>query len=225
MRSLRAYRFERVKTSITIVDYGRGNLFSVRRAMERCGVDVVINSDPDVVRRSEKIILPGVGAFADGMQQLRSSGLDEAVCFVAKTGGFVLGLCLGMQLLLESSEEFGLHNGLGLIAGQVIAIPKIQDGGAGLKIPHIGWNALRRPEAARWDASMLRKTRDGEFFYFVHSFMARPASNNDLLATCRYGDMDIPAVIGHDNIWGTQFHPEKSGISGLRVLSEFANVT
>lgn len=209
-------------SEITVIDYGLGNLFSVSRALEQCGAKIDISHDPDVIRKACKLILPGVGAFSDGMSRLKNQGLDEAVHEAVTRGGRLLGLCLGMQLLFEESEEFGYCAGLGLIAGRVVAIPNSQKNGAMLKIPHIGWNALHKPAACRsWQASILQNIAEGTAMYFIHSFMACPQDPTHLWANCRYGETNITAVIGHENVWGTQFHPEKSGKTGLLILKNF----
>jgi len=211
---------------ITVIDYGLGNLFSVCRALEQCGAKNEVSSDPSVIRKAGKIILPGVGAFGDGMSRLKNQGLDEALREAVKRGSLLLGLCLGMQLLFEESEEFGHCEGLGLIEGRVVAIPHGQPGGTKVKIPHIGWNALIKPEACEsWQATILQDIAAGTAMYFVHSFMAIPQNATHRWANCRYGETDIAAVIGNGNVWGTQFHPEKSGKMGLFLLKNFLELS
>lgn len=207
---------------ITLIDYGVGNLFSVARALEHCGAQVSISADPDEVRRASKLLLPGVGAFGNGMQRLSEKGIDLAVKEAVSRGTPLLGVCLGMQLLLDSSDEFGLGHGLGLIPGKVIAIPEHTADGSRLKIPHIGWNGLVLPIGRKsWQGSLLETTPVGTPMYFVHSFMACPDASEHRLADCLYGDTRVAAVIGRDNVWGAQFHPEKSGEAGLKVLRHF----
>jgi glutamine amidotransferase len=209
-------------TEVTLIDYGLGNLFSVTRALEYCGVRVAVSSDPGVVRRSPRLLLPGVGAFGHGMSLLTEKGLDVAIKEAVVRGAYLLGVCLGMQFLLDTSEEFGLGRGLGLIPGKVVAIPKRTIDGRSMKIPHIGWNQLI-PSAGRghWDGSLLATTPVNTPMYFVHSFMACPETPGFCLADSLYGDTLVAAVIGGDNVWGAQFHPEKSGEAGLNVLRRF----
>lgn len=207
---------------VTVVDYGLGNLFSVCRALEHCGATPVVSADPDVVARADRILLPGVGAFGDGMAQLTGRAMDGALKQAVARGAQLLGVCLGMQFLLDSSDEFGLSAGLGLIPGRVIAVPGQQTDGTPHKIPHIGWNALVRAEArASWAGTVLEGLPEGTAVYFVHSFMAVPDDPRHRIADCLYGGHRVAAVIGRDNVWGTQFHPEKSGTAGLTVLRRF----
>ena len=207
---------------MTVVDYGVGNLLSVRRGLERCGARVTVTSEPDVVASAPRVVLPGVGAFANGMAELRRRGLDETVRHVAARGTPLLGICLGMQMLLDESDEFGVTPGLSLIRGRVIQVPAVTTDGGSQKIPHIGWSALIRPDGlASWDRTILRFVRAGEAMYFVHSFMANPSDARHRIADCAYGGVAVSAVIGRDNVVGCQFHPEKSGDAGLRVLQGF----
>jgi imidazole glycerol-phosphate synthase subunit HisH len=207
---------------VMVVDYGVGNLHSVARALEHCDARFTFSSDPEQVRVAAKVILPGVGAFGKGMSLLAEKNLDEAVKESVRRGGALLGICLGMQMLLDASEEFGVHDGLGLIPGKVVAIPDHNADGVRLKIPHIGWNELLRPQGvATWAGTPLAPVAEGAAMYFVHSFMAVPSDASHRLADCRYGDTRVPAVIGRDNLWGMQFHPEKSGNAGLAVLRQF----
>ena len=198
---------------IAVIDYGVGNLFSLCSSLERIGADARITSDPEEVRRAEKLILPGVGAFADAAAKLRASGLDAVIREQAANGKEIMGICLGMQLLFEKSYEFGEHTGLGLLKGNVIAmegtIPK------GLKIPHIGWNAL----AFRRESRLLRYIQEGDCVYFVHSFYVDPSAES-VAATAEYG-REVTAVVQKDNVMGCQFHPEKSGEVGLKILRAF----
>ena len=207
---------------ITVIDYGVGNLFSVRKALEHCGASVKLVSDPEALRLASRVILPGVGAFGDGMALLAEHGMDEAVKEYAVRGGALLGVCLGMQLLLDTSEEFGLGHGLGLIPGKVIPIPEFSADGVRNKIPHIGWNSLVAPSGkSSWNSTILETTELNSAMYFVHSYMAMPGNPAHRVADCIYGDTHIAAVIGRDNVWGAQFHPEKSGPAGLAILQEF----
>jgi imidazole glycerol-phosphate synthase subunit HisH len=213
-------------TEVTVVDYGVGNLYSVARALEHCGASFRFTSDPDDVRTAPLVVLPGVGAFGNGMALLRDKGLDQAVRESVRRGGALLGICLGMQMLLDTSEEFGEHKGLGLIPGRVVPVPARDARGAGLKIPHIGWNELLPSEAGLpWTGTPLEPVAQRTAMYFVHSFMAVPHDPRHRLADCLYGDTLVPAVIGHDQLWGMQFHPEKSGKIGLAVFRQFIEKT
>lgn len=203
--------------SLTVVDYGLGNLFSLTRALKKAGAaDIELSADPARVRAAKRLVIPGVGAFGDGMAGLRERGLVEPVREVAASGRPVLGICLGMQLLLEEGAEFGRHEGLGLIKGRTVAFPRPE--GARLKVPHVGWNALR---GERWEGTPLGGLPPEAQVYFVHSFVAEPADPAHALATARYGGRDFCAALRKGNIFGCQFHPEKSGPVGLRILANF----
>ncbi len=199
---------------IAIVDYGVGNLFSLKSSLAAIGAEAVVTGEADRLREADRILLPGVGAFGDAADKLRRSGLGEAVSEEARRGKPLLGICLGMQLLFERSCEYGEHTGLGLIPGQVRPIADVIP--AGLKIPHIGWNALHFP---REKSPLFRYIREGDCVYFVHSFQAVCRAEN-LLATAEYG-AELTAAVGRDNVFGCQFHPEKSGKVGLSILRAF----
>ena len=207
---------------VAVIDYGVGNLRSVRAAFEHCGAQVQVTSAPEVILRAARVVLPGVGAFANGMSELRRRGLDEVAREVALRGVPLLGICLGMQMLLSVSEEFGLTKGLDLIRGRVVAMNTTDCDGHPLKIPHVGWNGLL-PAVGRdgWRGSLLEDIRTGEAVYFLHSFTAQPEDPRHRIADCQYGGRAIPAVVACDNVSGCQFHPEKSGNVGLRVLRRF----
>lgn len=207
---------------VTVIDYGLGNLLSVSRALEHCGARVTITSDATAILTSARVVLPGVGAFAGGMAALQAEGLDAVVRQVAATGTPLLGICLGMQLLFDESEEFGATAGLGLIPGRVVNIPETTTTGEPHKIPHIGWNELVLPaQRDSWQSSLLADVKPGEAVYFVHSFMSAPASPEFRLADCSYGGIPISAAVTRDNVMGCQFHPEKSGEVGLKILRRF----
>lgn len=207
---------------VAVIDYGVGNLLSVSRALEHCGARVTITSDAAAILASGLVVLPGVGAFTDGMAALRARGLDSVVRQVAAAGTPLLGICLGMQMLLDESEEFGVTAGLGLIPGRVVQIPTATTTAEPHKIPHIGWNELVLPARRdSWHGGLLGGIDPGEAVYFVHSFMAEPAASAHRLADCHYGGIPISAVLQRDNVLGCQFHPEKSGDVGLRVLKNF----
>lgn len=207
---------------VAVIDYGMGNLLSVRRGLERCGATVTVTADPNVILSAPRVLLPGVGAFADGMAELHRHGLDAVMREVAALGTPLLGICLGMQMLLDESEEFGITKGLGLIPGSVVPVPTIAADGHPQKIPHIGWNELILPQGrVNWAGTLLQDVKPGEAAYFVHSFMACPTVPSHSIANCLYGGQPVIAAFGHKNIFGCQFHPEKSGDVGLRILKQF----
>ena len=210
-----------MSSQVTVVDYGIGNLYSVRRALERCGGEVTLSGDAAALARAERLVLPGVGAFAGGMQGLRERGLVEPIRRYAASGRPLLGICLGMQMLATASEEFGIHEGLDLIPGRVRAVPDHDLEGRPHKIPHIGWTALRAPADASWRESLLADTPDGTSVYLVHSFAVVPDHPAHRLADCDYGGHAVCAAIARGAITGFQFHPEKSGEAGLRILRRF----
>lgn len=198
-----------------IIDYGVGNLFSLKSSFAFIGEPVRVSSDPDEIYKADRVILPGVGAFADAAARLRAGGLDEAVKFVAKKGTPLLGICLGMQLLFDASEEYGYHAGLGLLPGCVRRIPVPDES---YKIPQIGWNSLHIVRKH----PLFANTNEGDFVYFVHSFHAEDCGEA-LLATTDYGTT-VTAAAARDNVCGTQFHPEKSGEVGLSILRAFCAI-
>lgn len=207
---------------ITVIDYGVGNLLSVQRGLEHCGAKVLMTSDPQKVVTAGRVVLPGVGAFANAMQALRRLGMDAAVREVVARGTPLLGICLGMQLLLDESEEFGIASGLGVIPGRVIPVPTRSLSGEVQKIPHIGWNGLHPTgRENRWMGTLLEDNKKADAAYFVHSFMSVTAEPSFRIAHCLYGGHEIPAVIGRDQVTGCQFHPEKSGSVGLKMLKRF----
>jgi glutamine amidotransferase len=210
------------RPEVVIIDYGMGNLLSVQRGLEHCGASVVVSSEPNVILSARRVVLPGVGAFPDAMQELSRRKLLSTVLQVASSGMPLLGICLGMQLLLEVGEEFGETPGLGLIPGRVIPIPEKKGAGLPNKIPHIGWGALYPPDGkSDWRGTILQYVKPGEATYFVHSFMAHPTDQANNVANCLYGDTVVTAVVARANVVGCQFHPEKSGAVGLRVLQQF----
>ena len=207
---------------VTVIDYGVGNLLSVQRGLEHCGAKVILTTDPEKILAAKLVVLPGVGAFANAIQSLDRLGLVSAIRELAQRRTPLLGICLGMQLLLEESDEFGLTTGLGLIPGRVIAVPDHTLSGATQKIPHIGWSALHPSnEVIGWEHSLLKDNSPSEAAYFVHSFMAVPTDPTHRIADCLYGGHMIAATIGEDQITGCQFHPEKSGEVGLKILRRF----
>lgn len=209
---------------VTIVDYEVGNLLSVRRALEHCGADVAVTGDVQAVRSAERLILPGVGAFGDCVQALKDAGLFEAVLEYATRERPFLGICVGMQMLFDTSEEFGNHKGLGLISGAVAPIPRTDSHGKPHKIPHIGWAALTPPTnfgVERWRGTILDGIDPHTCVYFVHSFTASPSDPLDRLADCTYNGRLVSAAVQRKYVTGTQFHPEKSGPLGLAIIRNF----
>ncbi len=202
---------------IAIIDYGVGNLFSLKSSFARIGADAVVTGDPAVIRSAEKLVLPGVGAFGDAAQKLRDAGLDQLLREQAKDGKYILGICLGMQLLFDESHEFGIHPGLCLIPGRVVDMTPVV--GPGRKVPHIGWNALH---LTRRSHPLWRHIRSGDFVYFVHSYYAADCGDA-VLATAEYG-AELTAAVGQGNVLGCQFHPEKSGPVGLSILRAFCEM-
>jgi len=199
---------------IAIVDYGVGNLFSLKSSLSMVGAEAVVSGEAEIIRQADHIILPGVGAFGDARRKLAQSGLDRVLCDEANKGKRLMGICLGMQMLFEKSFEYGEHEGLGLIPGRVVPlarrIPKEY------KVPHIGWNALDIKKA---DHPLMKYTTNGDCVYFVHSFYAADCEDS-VVATSEYG-VDVTAAVAKDNVMGCQFHPEKSGRVGLDILKAF----
>jgi glutamine amidotransferase len=205
---------------VAIIDYGLGNLFSVSQAVKAVGAGPYLVSKPDDILSAEHLILPGVGAFADGMRGLQEKKLDQAIIEYAHSHRPLLGICLGMQLLFDRSREFGDHVGLGLIPGEVNAIPRQTKDAQTLRVPHIGWNAIQ-PKDQSWQKTILQGTRPGQSFYFVHSYVCSPTQTQHILAECEYGGHSLTAVVKKDRIQGCQFHPEKSGENGLNLIRQF----
>lgn len=214
-----------MRPTVSVVDYGLGNLFSVGRALEECGAQVRLIASPAEVEQAERLVLPGVGAFADGMRGLEERSLVPALQKFAASGRPMLGICLGMQLLMSESEEFGNHRGLDILEGQVVAIPPVQANGARRKIPHIGWTEIIAPtHRLSWDGSVLEGLEFGTPLYFVHSFTAAPRDPRSRLADCDYEGSLISAAVQSGNVFGCQFHPERSGPRGLAVIRNFINL-
>ena len=201
---------------IAIVDYGVGNLFSLERSFHAIGAEVTVTADADVLQQADKILLPGVGAFGDAAEKLRCNGLDQVVIREAKAGKPLMGICLGMQLLFDVGYEYGCHEGLGLIPGQVGPIADVVP--KELKIPHMGWNALDFKK----ESPLLRYIREGDYVYFVHSYYASDC-DADTIATTQYG-APLTAAVQRENVFGCQFHPEKSGEVGLQILRAFSEM-
>lgn len=198
---------------IAVIDYGVGNLFSLCSSLKYVGADTVVTGDPEVIKKADKIILPGVGAFEDARKKLSVNGLDKLVIEKAKSGTPIMGICLGMQMLFEESHEYGVHKGLGLIKGKVVAMKgRIPDR---LDIPHMGWNALKFHNPS----PIFKYINEGDCVYFVHSYFA-DGCDDSLTASAEYG-IRITAAVQSGNVYGCQFHPEKSGNVGLKILKAF----
>lgn len=207
---------------VAVIDYGIGNLLSVSRAFEHCGADVTVTGDPVVLAAAPALVLPGVGAFEDGMSGLRSRGLDKLVVDYAASGRPLVGICLGMQMLATVGEEFGEHHGLGIIPGRVRRIPATGANGRPHKIPHVGWADLEFPESgSEWAGSPLAGLQRGDAVYVTHSFAVYPDDDRHRLADYIYDGVRIAAAIRKGNVTGVQFHPEKSAVVGLRIISSF----
>lgn len=196
---------------IAIADYGIGNLRSVQKAFNKIGYDAVITGDKTLIESASHIVLPGVGAFADAINLLKTTGLDKVIINQAKTGKPILGICLGMQLLFESSSESGVHDGLGLIQGKITRFD------IDLKVPQVGWNSVKVAKPSK-----ILNNVDGEYFYFVHSFCAAEI-NEETCGITDYG-VEFTSAVENANVFGVQFHPEKSGESGLKILKNFAEI-
>lgn len=211
--------------TVAIVDFGMGNLFSVQKALETVGLDATITNDPEVVEAARAVVLPGMGAFGDAMADLSAHGLVEPLRALKESGKPFLGVCLGLQLMLERSLEFGEHPGLGLVPGSVVRFENPVEDGVALKVPQVGWNALHRPAGApadHWANSPLEGAPEGTRGYFVHSYYAVPSDPSTVLAVSRYGQIEFPAALRSGNLFGCQFHPEKSGHRGLDMYRNFA---
>jgi glutamine amidotransferase len=210
-----------LKPVVTIIDYGSGNLMSVKRAFEFCGATVVLTDEAPAIECAERLVLPGVGAFADGMKGLRDRALIAPIQRHAASCRPLLGICLGMQMLMSSSSEFGMHEGLNLIEGEVVPVHDRSAGGEALKIPNIGWYDLCPTSDEAWAGSLLDGLPTGSAVYVVHSYHVVPKQASHLLATYSLGGHPVPASIKAGQIVGCQFHPEKSGKVGLQILAGF----
>ena len=201
---------------VGIIDYGVGNLFSLQSSFAAIGQDVMVSSDPEILRKADHILLPGVGAFEDAARKLRSSGLDKTIKELAEKGKPLMGICLGMQMLFERSYEYGCHEGLGLIKGSVRPIRDVIP--ADYKIPHIGWNGL----IFKKESALLKYVNEGDCVYFVHSYYAADCEDS-VIATAEYGS-ELTAAVAEGHVFGCQFHPEKSGEVGLKILKAFVEM-
>ena len=202
---------------IAIIDYGVGNLFSLAGSLKKLDLDAVVTSDPSEIKKCDRIILPGVGAFGDAAEKLFNSGLADVILDEVGKGKPLMGICLGMQLLFDKSFEYGEHKGPGLIPGSVVTLDDVLKGS--LKVPHIGWNAL---DVKKPDNPLMKYTKQGDYMYYVHSFYA-DTEPDYVLATSEYG-FEVTGAVSKGNVYGTQFHPEKSGNDGLKILKAFSEI-
>ena len=210
---------------VTVVDYGRGNLFSVSRALEHCGAEVELTDSPARIKEAKRLVLPGVGAFGDAIDELRRRELIDPLREFAASGRPFLGICVGLQLMFDVSEEFGEHAGLGLIPGRVSPIPRTGANGQPHKTPHIGWSELVLPSGdTSWQGTILDGVEGPVYCYFVHTYTAMPDKESHRLADCRYNGRRIAAAVRRGNLWGCQFHPEKSAATGLHMLRNFLDL-
>jgi glutamine amidotransferase len=211
------------QTRIAILDYGIGNIKSISNAFERIGANAILTSDRDTIMDSSAFVLPGVGAFAKGMENLHKKELVSIIYEYVNSNRPFLGICLGMQMLLDESEEFGYTKGLGLIKGKVIRLPLPEH--TNEKLPHVSWNELKEPKSGRWKETILEPLNLKTDTYFVHSYVAVPEDDCDILARANYGGVNFCAAVHRKNVYGTQFHPEKSGEEGLKILKNFIDLS
>ncbi len=201
---------------LAIIDYGVGNLFSLKCSLLKIGADAVVTSDPKTIKKADRIILPGVGAFGDASQKLKDTGLIPVIKEEVEKGKPLMGICLGMQLLFEKGYEYGEHDGLGLLKGKVVPLEGEID--PSLQIPHMGWNSLDFKK----ESPLFKYIKDGDYIYFVHSYYACDCEDS-IIATSQYG-IPVTAAVGKGNVYGCQFHPEKSGETGLNILKAFCEL-
>lgn len=205
---------------IVVIDYGIGNVKSIVNALERVGVSPVLSNEKEVILNADGVILPGVGAFSQGMKNLNKYNLVATIHEYAKTNKPLLGICLGMQLLFEGSAEFGDTTGLGLVKGKVV---KLAVNGKLTKLPHISWNEIT-PKEISWNNTILNEIKNKTDMYFVHTYVAEPLDSKVILSTTEYEDVAFCSSIKHNNIYGCQYHPEKSSVNGLRIIENFINI-
>ena len=207
---------------VAIVDYMLGNLFSVKQACTHVGLEAIITSDKKIIQDSDAVILPGVGAYGDAMVTLRRLDLVSILCEIADSPKPLIGICLGVQLLMTESFEFGQHRGLDIIAGQVLRFDNPREEGRMLKVPQIGWNRIHRAANACWDNTLLRGVAEGEYMYFVHSYFVQPKDPGVILSVSRYGNIEFCSSIQRKNVFACQFHPERSGSAGICLYQNLA---
>jgi glutamine amidotransferase len=212
-------------TKVTIIDYGSGNIFSVNQAFKKIGSETIITSNPKMVENAKFLVLPGVGAFHKGMEALHNLDLYNSIIKTVKKGVPLIGICLGMQMLLDESDEFKVTKGLGLIPGRVEKFPSVNNKNMDLKVPQVNWQQISpNPSSKNWKHTLLKDHKFLDEFYFVHSFIAKPTNAEEVLAHYYYNELRVTAVVLKDNIVGCQFHPEKSGDAGLKLLKNFTSL-
>ena len=208
--------------NVVVIDLGIGNLMSIIRGLEYCGAKVIVTSNPEIILNSSHVVLPGDGAFKFAMEQVKKRNLLNTLKSFNKSNSNLLGICIGMQMLFDESSEFESSEGLGLISGKVVAIPNKSMNGKKLTLPHIGWNNLQKSDHLKnWNETLLENNKVKDEMYFIHSYMAVPTNSSCKVAECIYGGHKIAAVVMKNKITGCQFHPEKSGNLGLKILKKF----
>jgi imidazole glycerol-phosphate synthase subunit HisH len=213
-----------MNAKVVIIDYQLGNLFSVKQACEYLGYEAEVSSEPEALLKADFAILPGVGAFADAMSNLDKTGLTTAIHEYIQMGKPFMGVCLGLQLLLTESEEFGSTGGLNIIPGVVKKFPVQQIEGNSFKVPQIQWNTIEEPTPGKWINSPLRSCKNGDYLYFVHSYYAQPSADDYVLSLTTYGDMQYCSSVKKDNVFASQFHPEKSGLYGVDIYKQWFEI-
>lgn len=210
-------------TNIAVVDYGVGNVKSICSAFDNQGAKPNLTRDPSQILQADGVVLPGVGAFGHGMEQLRKHRLDSILADVIEAGQPLLGICLGMQMLFDSSSEYGQHTGLGFIPGKILRLDerfqKLE------KLPHVGWSQITRPDELSWEGTILSGVPEHENMYFVHSYFAEPTNLNHILSTTEFSEQHYCSTVKLGNIYGCQYHPEKSGPTGLRIINNFIKIS
>ena len=209
-----------MKINVGIIDYKMGNLLSLSRAFIHLNANPIIVERPDEIKLVDILVLPGVGAFPDGMKMINENFFPDAIHDFIKTGKNFMGICLGMQMMLSRGYEHKETLGLGLIEGNVKPLPNDTE----LKVPNINWHEISKPETVSWDNSILKNTKEGSNFYFVHSYYAEPIMKENILAETQFGTLKFASAVKKDNVFGTQFHPEKSGNNGLKILETLINL-
>ena len=217
------FAFKVILKKIAIVDYQMGNLFSVKQACLHVGLDPIITTEKNIILEADAAILPGVGAFGEAMSQLRKMDLVDSIKEFVKSGKLFMGICLGMQLLFSQTEEFGIHEGIGIIPGKVVRFLQSGEDKGKIKVPQVGWNQINFSSKIKsWEQTPLETVRVGEYMYFVHSFYTIPDDMNLAITETIYGDISYCSAILNQNVFATQFHPEKSGAEGLKIYKNWA---
>ncbi|MBU1247300.1 MAG: imidazole glycerol phosphate synthase subunit HisH [Proteobacteria bacterium] len=213
-----------MSAKIAIVDYRLGNLYSVKLACEHVGLGAEITSNKDAILGADAVILPGVGAFGDAMDALDELDLVSVLRDVAASGKPLFGICLGLQLLMKGSEEFGAHEGLGIIKGNVVKLDAPRENGRVLKVPQVGWNRVNPADGVDWNGTLMQGVTPGERFYFVHSFVVVPEDKSLVCSTTTYGHIEFCSSVRYGNVFACQYHPERSGARGLRIYRNLADI-